>query len=212
MTLPTLNKRPKNRQKIAIDIDDVLADNATGFVNFSNKTWGTTLQPEDYHEHWMELWNVDLVEAERRAIILTNASIFKNYTHDEAALPVLKRLSADYDLCIVTSRREHTRDDTLAWIHQHYEGLFNDETIHYAGIWDKGITLSGLSLTKADVIAQLDADYLIDDQLKHCEGVAQTGRKALLFGNYKWNQVDELPSGVTRVNDWAAVEEHFYGK
>jgi len=203
---------PKTRQKIAIDIDDVLADNAAGFIAFSNNTWGTTLQTEDYQEHWMELWNVDLAEAERRGATLHEAAIFKEYNHSEAALPVLKRLSKDYDLCIVTSRRSHTRDDTFAWIHQHYEGLFSDEMIHYAGIWDKGITLDGLSVTKADVLAEVGADYLIDDQFKHCEGVALSGRKALLFGEYKWNQVDVLPSEVVRVKDWAAVEEYFYDK
>jgi len=202
----------KPRQKIAIDIDDVLADNAAGFIAFSNKTWGTTLQAEDYQEHWMELWNVGLEEAERRAKILTDASIFREYAYSETALPVLLRLSKDYDLCIVTSRRSHTRDDTAAWIHKYYEGLFSDETIHYAGIWDEGITLSGLNRTKADIITELGADYLIDDQLKHCEGVVLTGCKALLFGNYKWNQVNELPEGMARVKDWAAVEEYFYGK
>jgi len=112
----------------------------------------------------------------------------------------------------VTARRSHTRDDTFAWIHQHYEGLFSDETIHYAGIWDNGMSLSGLAVTKADIITRLGADYLIDDQFKHCEGVALTGRTALLFGNYKWNQAGVLPSGVARVSDWAEIEKYFYGE
>jgi hypothetical protein len=30
-----------------------------------------------------------------------------------------------------------------------------------------------------------------------------------LFGDYTWNQADDLPNGITRVKDWAAVEEYF---
>jgi 5'(3')-deoxyribonucleotidase len=200
------------RQKIAIDIDDVLADNAAGFVAFSNKMWGTTLRVDDYHEHWQELWDVELEEAKARADTFLHSGSIKTYTHSEDALPVLRRLSIDFDLCIVTSRQLHTRNDTLAWIHQHYKGVFSDETIHFAGIWDTDVTKRGLAVTKADIIQRLAAEYLIDDQFKHCQAVAQIGLKSLLFGNYSWNQVGDMPLNMTRVNNWRAVEEYFYGR
>lgn len=47
------------RLTIAVDIDDVLADNAAGFVTFSNERWGTNLTPDDYGEHWVKVWQVD---------------------------------------------------------------------------------------------------------------------------------------------------------
>ena len=51
------------RLRIAIDIDDVLAENAIGFVAFSNERWGTRLSVDDYSEHWSEMWRVDSEEA-----------------------------------------------------------------------------------------------------------------------------------------------------
>ena len=36
------------RLRIAIDIDDVLAENAIGFVAFSNERWVTLLRVDDY--------------------------------------------------------------------------------------------------------------------------------------------------------------------
>lgn len=199
-----------SRATIAIDIDDVLADNAAGFVAFSNRKWGTSLRPEDYDEHWAKVWQVDHEEVERRAAAFHQSGVFREYERTDAAVPVLKRLSQDYNLIIVTSRRLEVRDDTVGWIHRHYPGVFTDEAIHFAGIWDV-IDEHSIHRTKADVVEQLGADYLIDDQTKHCVAVAEKGRETLLFGDYSWNQMHPLPDRVARVNDWAAVERYFYG-
>jgi 5'(3')-deoxyribonucleotidase len=198
------------RKTIAIDIDDVLADNASGFVEFSNQRWGTNLTPDQYDEHWAKIWKVDNEETERRANIFHESGVLKVYHHDDSALSVLRRLSQDFRLLVITSRRLQTKGDTVAWIHQHYPGIFTDEAIHFAGIWDK-VNDQSIALTKASLVDALGVDYLIDDQLKHCLAVAATGKRALLFGNYAWNRAAELPGGITRVASWRAIEEYFYG-
>ena len=198
---------------IAIDIDDVLADNAAGFVDFSNRKWGTNLQPSDYTEHWAEVWKVDQEEAARRREALHQSGEYMLYRHDESALRVLRRLSADYNLIIVTSRRLDMRDGTLDWIHSHYPNIFTDEVIHFAGMWDDTSVdvHARLAMTKGDLYSQLSVDYVIDDQLKHCQAASDLGKTALLFGHYKWNQTDSLPEYVTRVQGWSGVEGYFYG-
>ena len=57
------------------------------------------------------------------------------------------------------------------------------------------------------MIEKIGADVLIDDQLKHCLAVVETGRRALLFGDYNWNRQTVLPAGVERVVDWVEVEK-----
>lgn len=197
-------------QTIAIDIDDVLADNARGFVEFSNQRWGTNLVADQYDEHWAKIWQVDNDETERRANVFHESGVLKTYRHDDSALPVLRRLSKDFRLVVITSRRSQTKGDTVAWIHQHYPDVFTDETIHFAGLWDN-VNDQSITLTKASLVDTLGVDYLIDDQLKHCLAVAASGRQALLFGDYAWNRADSLPNGVARVANWRAVEEYFYG-
>ena len=194
---------------IAIDVDDVLADNAAGFVAFSNERWGTNLKSEDYDEDWMTMWGISLEEAVKRRDVLFASDTQRQYGHNQDALHVLRNLAKRYDLRIVTSRHIATRDDTRAWIHERYPGVFSDETIHFAGLWDNPDHTS-LIKTKAGMVASLGADYLIDDQLKHCIGVADSGRTALLFGDYRWNQTDgKLPDNIIRVKDWASVERYF---
>lgn len=199
------------RQTIAIDIDDVLADSAAGFVAFSNAMWGTNLRPEDYDEHWAQVWQVENDEVERRATAFHESGVLRRYKSVDTALPVLRRLGKDYDLRIVTSRRLQTRQDTIDWVHEHYPGIFSDDTIHFAGIWDT-IDDQSIHQTKGEVIGGIGAHFLIDDQLKHCRAVADSGRTALLFGNYTWNQTDTLADTINRVADWSAVEEYFYGQ
>lgn len=197
-----------NRLKIAIDIDDVLADHAKGFTEFSNAMWGTNLRPEDYDEHWAEIWQVDNEETEKRATLIGKSGLVCRLDKDDEALGVLRELSVHHELVIVTSRRLQMRQDTLAWIHEHYPGIFTEDTIYFAGMWDT-IDDTSVHKTKADVVTSIGADYLIDDQLKHCLAVAQSGGKALLFGNYSWNQIDELPEGISRVNGWRGAAAFF---
>lgn len=197
-----------SRQTIAIDIDDVLADQAAAFVDYSNKQWGTNLRVSDYTEHWAELWGVDVDEVRVRSDMYHDSGTIGRFEHKPEALPVLRRLRDRYSLVIVTSRRRIVKDETLNWIQQHFEGLFDD--IHFAGFFDD-LSDAKWSHTKAEVVVELGADYLIDDQPKHCLATAEAGVDSILFGNYPWNQLDELPSRVARCNNWADEERYFDG-
>ncbi len=201
------------KKTIAIDIDDVLADNAAGFVAFSNERWGMSLNPSDYTEHWAEVWRVGLKEAEGRSKDYYDSGVYRAYRHDEYALPVLTRLADEYTLVIVTSRRQDMRDGTVEWIHNHYPGIFTDDRLFFAGMWDDMSVdiATRLNTTKGDLYRQLNVDYVIDDQLKHCVAADDLGLKALLFGDYSWNQSDDLSGSINRVNGWNGVEKYFYG-
>ncbi|HLA48993.1 MAG TPA: hypothetical protein VJY84_00415, partial [Candidatus Saccharimonadales bacterium] len=65
---------------------------------------------------------------------------------------------------------------------------------------------------KAEVCREIGADYLVDDQPKHCLAAADAGITALLFGDYKWTRVNNLPKNVIKVRNWPAVLEYFNAK
>ena len=180
------------RLRIAIDIDDVLAENAIGFVAFSNERWGTRLRVDDYSEHWSEMWHVDSEEAERRAHVFHDSSAIRGYAHIGGAEEVLRNMS-------------QVQSDTLLWIEEHFPGIFASSAVYFSGLWD--IVHEGShKLTKTELITQINADVLIDDQLKHCLAVSETGRNAILFGDYTWNRADSLPDRVVRCHSWSEVE------
>lgn len=200
-----------SKPTIAVDIDDVLAANAAGFAEYSNKKWGTRLTPDDYSEHWAEIWNVDYEEELRRRDEVVKDKLFVSYGFFNEAKPVLAKLSKKYRLVIATStsRSSDVSDDTGEWIEKEFPGVFSE--MYFATIWNdlKLHTLEKLKMTKADLVEQARAKYFIDDQPKHCFAAAELGVKSILFGDYKWNRSVELPNGVYRVKTWQAIEEFF---
>lgn len=199
-----------NKRIIAIDIDDVLADNANGMVAFSNQRWGTNLTIEDYQEHWSDMWQIDHEETEKRSDEFHNSGIIGKLPHSEEALPTLEGLRDDYKLIVVTSRRRSVESETRDWLARHYAGVFDD--IYFAGIYDKRITSATFTQTKGDIYRAINADYVVDDQLKHCLAAVKSGKQAILFGDYPWNQIDDMPKGIIRCRDWPAVREYLDGQ
>jgi 5'(3')-deoxyribonucleotidase len=198
------------KQVIAVDVDDVLASSAQGWVDFSNKKWGTNLTVDDYNEDWAKMWGVDREEEKIRAKAVYDAVIIKDFKHHDAALPVLTKLSKKYELVIATSHIQAMHKETLEWLDKHYKGIFSG--FHGSGLFDV-LTDTSHKGTKADLVKRIGADYLIDDQSKHCLAVADLGIETILFGDYGWNRdIGPLPPRVTRCFDWAAVEEYFDGR
>lgn len=192
---------------IAVDIDDVLSDTAEGFIAFSNDHFGLNLTINDYSEHWAELWKVDIAELDKHAEALDNSGTFESYSHKEHAKQVLLALKSDYELRALTSRRRKLESLTRDWLDEHFTGVFDD--VQFAGIFDGPRHTEMLKRTKADLFASNKVAYVIDDQLKHCLAAAALGIETILFGDYPWNQADELPSLITRCHDWLAVAAYF---
>lgn len=198
---------------IAVDIDDVLAANAEAFVAYTNKKWGTNLTIDDYDEHWAKVWQVEHDEERKRVNEIYASGIFKKYRHFPEALPVLNELAQRYKLVVLTSRQKSLAGDTIDWVQKYFKNVFSE--IHFSGIWDDWNKKSSEMIhhTKAEIAGQIGADYLIDDQLKHCGAAAGAGIKTILFGDYKWNQTKEsLPKNMTRAKDWPEVLKYFNGQ
>jgi 5'(3')-deoxyribonucleotidase len=197
------------KQTIAVDVDDVLATSADGWVRHSNQRWGTHLTVDDYQENWGAMWNVDHEEFLRRRNQLFDEGVIQTFAPYLEAKAVLVALGEHYKLVITSSRNSVLREDTLDWLNQHFGSVF--EEIHLAGIYDAGDPNAHL-LTKAGLLTTIGADFLIDDQPKHCLAAAEAGMQTVLFGEYPWNRdIGVLPTGVTRCKDWAAIQEYFDG-
>ena len=204
--------KPAAKPTIAVDIDDVLAANAENFVRFSNKRWGTNLKPDDYTEHWAELWKVDFDEVDKRRDVIIKEQLFLKHRFFDEAKPVLKKLTKNYKLFVVSSRSNRIQKDTIDWINKEYGDIFSG--IHFADMWNRTDLhiLERLKGTKNDVIKQIGADYLIDDQPKHCIAAAKAGIKTVLFGDYKWNRDLKLRKNMVRARNWQEVLEYFNGQ
>lgn len=202
----------KVKPTIAVDIDDVLAANAEAFVKFSNERWGTTLNPDDYSEHWAEMWKIDYDEESKRRDVIIREKIFTKHEFFDEAKPALEILKKKYRLVIVSSRGPRIRSETIEWINKSFPGVFDE--IHFAKIWDATDvhTLEKLKITKAEILKQIGANYLIDDQPKHCVAAAEAGVKSIIFGDYMWNRDVKMTKNMVRAKNWQEVLEYFDGR
>jgi hypothetical protein len=197
-----------NREVIAIDFDDVIADENDSLREYVNRLhgWKHTAEeyqtPDEYWGYWERKWPLPPAEA-RMVIEGWWASPEKATTPPkEGVIAAIGLLRQRYDLEIITSRDQPSVEITHAWINTHLPDSFTN--VHFVPLWN-----SQGSATKAEICGAIGAGYLVDDSYSHCELAAQAGVQALLFGTYGWNNWQKLKPGMVRVPHWSAVLEYF---
>ena len=67
---------------------------------------------------------------------IVSTSLSAGYGHIGGALEVLERLAQHHHLMIATSRCLQVKGDTIAWIDEHFPGIFASTAVYFSGIWD----------------------------------------------------------------------------
>jgi len=172
------------RQRIAIDMDEVMADALTEQLLRYNTIFGTGITAAElsgrHLEQCIPAAHLDAAEA------MFDASFFE----DLAVLPdcqeVVRELAERYDVFIASAAMDVPRsfDAKYRWLRRHFP-FIPPSNIVFCG--DKTI---------------VDADYLIDDRPRH---FAKFKGQALLFSAPH----NAGETGYTRVASWKEVREHF---
>ena len=201
----------KRKPTIAMDIDDCLALFADRLAGYSNDKWGHKLGAEDYLENWATMWGVSWDEVQKRIdTMFVDEEFYPTLGVVEGAREALEELGARYELVALTSRSGSLLGEmTRAWLDKEFPGKFRE--LRHLGSW-ASVSEFNLELTKGQVCKELGAEFLIDDQPKHCNAAAEVGVKALLFGDYKWNRAADIHDGVVRTRDWGSVMKYFNGE
>lgn len=187
----------------AIDVDDVLVPHEVHLAEQFRQYFDAHYP----HDHLYGLSALLSEEQKQRVRDVMNRFLtseeFQSIEPVEGAVSVMRQLEEHYKLIVVTSRPKIIHDITKEWLNQHFSNIFND--IHFANeSYDWG-RVRGVS--KREICQQTDARYLIDDSLLHIQEAVECGVNGLLFGDYSWNQAEELPVNTVRVKDWGQVAE-----
>ena len=202
-----MTSAPANKPIIAVDIDEVLVPHFQGLIDWYNDEYGTELTLKHNHPNDPRPWGTpDYGEAVRRVRKYFETPGFLDTRPFREAAGALKKLGLSYRLLVVTGRDTIIERVTRQWLDRHFKDLIEDA--HFSARY----SLEGKVRDKASVIVSTGADYLIDDDLSECEAAAKAGIRCLLFGEYPWNKVAELPAGITRVKNWQEVLEYFDGR
>lgn len=196
------------KTRIAIDIDEVLADTMTALRLLVNKRFGLSLSdadyriPGDFNGYFTYVWECNKVgDFVRFEDIRREMAVDQSHVKPmRGAKNALNKLSKNYDIVLVTSRFEDWEGATKIWLKNTFGNLHSEiYFVHH----DRRDQLP----TKGEVCRQIGAQWLIDDNPAYCRSATELGVETILFGDYGW-QTGDL-SLYTRCRDWTAVLEHF---
>ena len=174
----------RQRLRIAIDMDEVMADALGEHIRRYNAAYGATLTAAELHGRHLEDWapriQRDAVEA------MYDASFFADLAVMPDCQDVIRELAARHDVLIVTAAMDVpcSFDAKFRWLQRHFPFIPASQIV-FCG--DKGI---------------IDADYLIDDRARHFD---RFKGKPLLYSAPHNAAETRYP----RVSSWQEVRELF---
>lgn len=174
----------KPLKRIAIDMDEVIADFAGKHLRLYNEKYNEALTAEDLIGH--RLWTLRPQLAEDILAMLDDPLYFRNLDVIPGSQEVIAELARDYEIFIATAAMERPTSfmAKYEWLKEHFPFL-PDKNFVFCG--DKSI---------------IHADYLIDDSVRHLKGFVGQG---ILF-TAPHNSHEE---GYVRVKDWPDVRRYF---
>jgi len=172
------------RLRIAIDMDEVMADALAEHVRRYNDAFDASVRVEDLTGCHLE----DRVPPEHRhaAESMFDASFFEDLALLPDCVEVIHELTARFEVFIVSAAMDVplSFDAKYRWLRRHFPFI---PPSHLVFCGDKSI---------------IDADYLIDDRARH---FARFKGRPLLFSAPHNAAETRYP----RVNSWAEVREFF---
>ena len=142
----------------------------------------------------------DAVARKRVDDYMMNDSEFSSVPPFQEAIEVIRKLGQHHELHIVTGRPDFLTEATHHMLQTYFPDIFS--SVEFTNFFSEE-----KSRPKSKVCQDLGADLLIDDHIHHARVVAECGTDVLLFGDYPWNQADELPTNIRRVSGWREIGE-----
>ena len=176
---------PNRRARIAVDMDEVIADSLTQHLAAYNRAFGAQLHAADLAGRHLEE-AVPPAEAEVVRAFEREPGFFANLAVIAGSQEVLAALAESYELFIATAAMEVPTSfaEKFAWLRRHFPFI---PPSHVVFCGDKGV---------------LDVDYLIDDTPRHFRHFR--GQPILFSAPHNRHE-----RGFFRVDGWAAVRRVF---
>lgn len=196
--------------RIALDIDDTIADSTEALRRVVNSQLGVNLTREDYKipgEYWgyyERIWRHHGI-ADQLSFKQLNLQMAIDQSHVpliEGAQAAVHRLAKDVEVVLVTSREASWENATREWFTRHFDR--EDIKLYFCESH-----VDEKAKTKGQLCKELGVQLLVDDNVSHCKTALDEGIDAILFGEYGWHHGSDIPS--PRYKSWDTLMETLYG-
>jgi len=170
------------KKRIALDMDEVIADVAPKFLDLFEAEYGRRLEKEEY---WgKKIYQIDgALDIRER---LFDKGFFADLPVVENSREVVRKLQKHYEIYITTAAQEfrNSLEDKYDWLQEHFP------FIH----WKNYVFCGDKSM--------MNTDYMIDD---HPHNLRSFQGKGILFtASHNIHETE-----FTRVNNWLEIQEFF---
>ena len=181
---------------IAIDLDEVLVDYVSTFLDYHNLTYKTSFNKQQMREYaWLRLFNCTRKEAIERAYSFYKTEYFRNLQPIRGSIEAVSILAKNNNLSIVTSRPSDIEQETLAWLNRYFPQKFPE--VCFTNEWSSNYPSNA---KKSDLCKKLEIPVIIEDAPETSMECAESGMRVLLY-DCPWNQKIQHPK-IRRVKSW----------
>jgi 5'(3')-deoxyribonucleotidase len=171
-------------KRIAIDMDEVIADFHAKHLHLYNSKYSESLTIEDLKG--TRLWKIRPGLSKEIFDFVDDPSFFRDLKVMEGSQEIIRELGKYYEIYITTAAMEHPTSfqAKFEWLNDNFPFI---PQMNYVFCGDKSI---------------INADYLIDDSSRHF--LRFKGQGILFSAPHNINE-----SGFVRVNNWREVADYF---
>ncbi len=188
------------KQKIAVDVDDVLLDFTRALIGFHNSMYNTSLRRKDFSTYDLEkVFEVTFEEKTKRMNLFYESPYFFNLVPIKDARESLSLLSRENEIIIITSRPKFIQKETEKSLERYFNGSYSD-IFYSAGYYQPG------GIPKSKICLNQGVSFLIDDCLKFVVECNSLGISSFLIDT-PWNQQDVGGTLIARVKGWKEILE-----
>jgi len=188
-----------NKQKIGIDIDEVVVEFMEKYLEFHNRKNNTSLIIEDLSNY--HLWECGVHNSKEESINsvmeFQNSPFFDDITLIEGAKSGIEFLSKKYSIFFITSRPLELKEKTERFFYHNFP--MNNYNFIFSGEIYGG-------KTKSEICSEEGIKLMIEDNAEYAFSCAKLGIRTFLFDK-PWNNNYERHDNLIKVKNWKQLLE-----
>ncbi len=187
--------------KIGFDLDGVLAEFTTSYLQYYNDEHNTHYNNEQLEQmNLAKLLNVTHDALKKSIVAFFTTPFAKTILPVKGTQKAIQKLAKKHELHIITSRPVAISKLTLEWLNDFFPDTF--ASIHFTNDW---LIQPEINKMKADICLEQGIDILVEDYLPYAEACAACVKHYILLFDRPWNRKKIVKPNVVRVTNWSAV-------
>ncbi len=184
---------------IAIDIDEVLADTLSTFLNYYNTVYGTKFKRQDFYTYnWWEVMGTSAQEVVAEFARFMKTDWGKKIPPLPGAQAGVQELSKQHQLSVITSRPDEYGDITHQWLNKNFGHKFKG--VYFTDEFVKDSN----NETKGEICHQVGIDLIIEDVYQIALDCHRQQIKVILM-DAPWNHQQSLTRDMWRAFNWEEI-------